>query len=193
MLPIVHPSPHPSPKDVQIKNFEFIAGPAPPTQPNTDPHCYHWALCPPGLPHTYSPLNRDAWESHLSDYLDREFVDAILNIIDVGESIGHSGPPKNQLCKNLRSALDHKEVISKEVNSLLAEGCIHGPFEEPPLPNFRCSPLGTSTRKRNPKRRIFNHYSWPELGSVNDEMPDIEGEIHYDSFESAAAVLRDSG
>src|SRR5882672_10706180 len=151
MLPIVHPSPHPSPNDVQIKNFEFIAGPAPPTRPNTDPHCNLRALCPPGLPHTYSPLNRDGWELHLSDYPDQEFMDAILNIIDVGASIGHLGPQKNQSWKNLRSALDHKEVILKEVNSLLAEGRIHGPFEEPLLPNFHCSPLGTSTRKCNPK------------------------------------------
>src|SRR5882672_6890009 len=99
MLPIVHPSPRPSPKDVQIKNLEFIARPAPPVRPNTDPRCNRQALCPPGLPHTYSPLNRDAWESHLSDYLDREFVDTILNIVDVGASIGHLGLPKNQLCK----------------------------------------------------------------------------------------------
>src|SRR5882672_9710655 len=91
-------------------------------------------------------------------------------------------------------SLSHPAITpALSTNSLLAEGRIHGPFEEPPLPNFHCSPLGTSTCKRNPKRRVFNHYSWPELGSVNDEMPDIEGEIHYDSFESAAAVLRDSG
>src|SRR5882672_4986300 len=192
-LPIVHPSPRPSPKDVQIKKFEFIAGPAPPTRPNTDPRCNCQALFPPGLPHTYSPLNRDAWESHLSDYQDQTFVDAILNIIDVGASISHLGPPKNQLCKNLRSALDHKEVILKEINSLLAERRIHGPFEDLPLPNFHCSPLGMSTCKCNPKRRIFNHYSWPEIGSVNDKTPDIEGEIRYDSFESAAAVLGKSG
>jgi len=67
-------------------------------------------------------------------------------------------------------------------------------FEEPPLPNyFCCSPLGHRLFKRHPKRRVFNHYSWPEIGSVNDEMPDIEGEINYNSFESAAAVLRESG
>src|SRR5882672_8861653 len=98
MLPIVHPSPRPSPRDVQIKKFEFIAGPAPPTQPNTNPHCNLWALCHTCLPHTYSPLNRDAWESHLSDYPDQEFMDAILNIIDVGASISHLGLPKNKSC-----------------------------------------------------------------------------------------------
>lgn len=141
----------------------------------------------------HSPLNRAAWDLHLVDYPERDFVDAILNIIDVGASIGHSGPPKSQSCKNLKSALDHPAVIAKEIESLLSQGRIHGPFAEPPLPNFRCSPLGTASRKRDPKLRVFNHYSWPKIGSVNDETPDSEGTIQYDSFTSAAAALRDSG
>ena len=120
-------------------------------------------------------------------------MEAIMNILDVGASIGHLGLPKNQLCNNLKSALDHEDIISKEINSLLLEGRIHGPFEELPWPNFRCSPLGTLMHKCNPKRCVFNHYSWPKLGSVNDEMPDIEGEIHHQSFASAAAALCESG
>jgi len=93
-------------------------------------------LCPPGLPHTISPLNRDTWESHLSDYPNKEFVEAILNIIDVGASISHLGSPKNQSCNNFKSALNHEDVISKKIISVLLEGHIHGPFKEPPLPNF---------------------------------------------------------
>ena len=112
-IPIVHPSPHPSPGDVQIKNIDFIAGAAPPIHTNIDPHCNFLALCPLGLPHTISPLNRDYWEFDLSDYPDREFVDAILNIIDVGASRGHLGLLKIQLCNNLRSVSDHKDVILK--------------------------------------------------------------------------------
>ena len=69
-----------------------------------------------------SPLNRDAWNFHLSDYLDHKFIDAILNIIDVGASIGHMGPPKSQLCRNIRSALDHSPVILNKIQALLAEG-----------------------------------------------------------------------
>jgi len=138
-------------------------------------------------------LIREAWDLFLADYPDREFVSGLLNIIDVGASIGHSGPPISQSCKNLRSALDHPDVISKEVESLRLEGRIHGPFEEPPLPYFRCSPLGTSTRKRDPKRRVFNHYSWPEIGSVNSQTADEEGSIVYESFTYAAAALKESG
>jgi len=78
-------------------------------------------------------------------------VSGLLNIIDVGASIGHSGPLMSQLCKNLRSAIDHPDIISKEINSLVSEGRIHGPFVDLPLPNFRCSPLGTATHKHNPK------------------------------------------
>jgi len=165
----------------------------PPTRPNTDPRCNRLASCPAGLPPAISPLNRDAWASNLEDYPDREFVDALLNIIDVGATIGHTGMQKHQSCKNLRSAIDYPNIISKEIDGLLEEGRIHGPFEAPPMANFRCSPLGTATRKRNPKRRVFNHYSWPRDASVNDETPDFEGVIKYDSFVSAAAALRSAG
>jgi len=93
----------------------------------------------------------------------------------------------------MRSALDHSAVISKEIDSLLSGGCIHGPFSELLLPNFRWSPLGTSTYKHNPKCHVFNHYSWPKDHSINDETHDAEGSIQYDPFNSVAATLQESG
>src|SRR5882724_3498999 len=111
----------------------------------------------------------------------------------MGESIGHSGLMISQLCNNLRSALYHNDIISKEIDSLWLEGCIHRPFSEPPLPHFHCSPLGSLSCKCNPKQHIFNHYSWPEFGLVNSQTPDMEGSIHYNSFTSMVAVLKESG
>jgi len=96
-------------------------------------------------------------------------MSSILNIIDVGASIGHLGPQNSQLCNNLRSALDHSAIISKKIDSLLSGGHIHGPFSELSLPNFCCSPLGTSTHRHNPKCCIFNHYSWPNGHSIKME------------------------
>src|SRR5882724_11724011 len=191
--PVVHPSPRPSHRDVQNINTIFPAGKNPPIRPNTNLCCNRLAMCPPGLPKAKSPMIREAWDLFLADYPDREFVNDLLNIIDVGASIGHSGPQISQSCKNLRSAIDHHDVISKEVNSLLIEGHIHGPFMEPPLPYFHCSPIGTSTCKRDPKICVFNHYSWPEIGSVNSQMADKEGSITYGSFTSVAAALKESG
>src|SRR5882672_5585684 len=124
--PFVHPSSRPSQRDEQSTNYLFPTGAPPPTHPNTDPRCNRVALCPSGLPAAIYPLIKEAWSSHLADYPDREFMNTVLNIIDVGASIGHSGPQISQSCSNLRSALDHRSITSKEIVSLHAEGHIHG-------------------------------------------------------------------
>ena len=116
--PLEHPSPHPSHRNVQNVNNIFPVGKNPPICPNTDLHCNCLALCPPGLPKASSSLIREAWYLLLADYPDCEFVNGLLNIIDVGAFIGHLGPPISQSCKNLRSATDHPDIISKEINSL---------------------------------------------------------------------------
>jgi len=54
-------------------------------------------------------------------------------------------------------------------------------------------PLGTSTSKCDPKQCVFNHYSWPKGHSINDETPNEEGLIYYDSFPLAAVALCKSG
>ena len=149
---LVHSSPHTSQGNVLLENTLFPVVSTPPTHPNTNPCCNSLASCPAGLPPAISPLKRATWASYLAEYPDREFVSTLLNIIDVGASIGHVGTQKSQSCKNLQSALDHPDIISKEIDSLLKDGRIHGPFEAPPLAHFRCSPLGTATCKCNPKQ-----------------------------------------
>ncbi|TFY57507.1 hypothetical protein EVJ58_g6982 [Rhodofomes roseus] len=67
---------------------------------------------------------------------------------------------------------------------------MHGPFPAPPLADFRCSPLGTVTRKRKPgKFRVINHLSWPDGTSVNDGIADHEAYIAYESFDKAVSEL----
>ena len=116
--PLGHPSPYPSHRNVQNVNNIFPVGKNLSNHPNTDLHCNHLALCPPGLPKASSPLIREAWDLLLTDYPDHEFVSRLLNIIDVGASIGQLGPLISQSCKNLRSATDHPDIISTEINSL---------------------------------------------------------------------------
>jgi len=112
--PVVHPSPCPSLGDVQKFNTLFFDGNNPPTCPNTDLCCNSLALCPPGLPKASSPLIRDAWDLLLANYPDCEFISGLLNIVDVGASIGHLGPLMSQSCKNLRSAIDHMTLYLRK-------------------------------------------------------------------------------
>jgi len=50
-----------------------------------------------------------------------------------------------------------------------------------------------ATCKCNPKHHVFNHSSWPKDASVNDETPEFEGVIKYDSFISTMEALNSAG
>jgi len=79
---------------------------------------------------------------------------------------------------NIKSSTHISHCVFSHFLSMAGlESGIHGPFREPPLPYFHFSPLGTSTRKCNPKWCIFNHYSWPKGHSINNKTPDEEGSL----------------
>ena len=83
----------------------------------------------------------------------------------------------------------------RDIATLAAFDRVSGPFSAPPLPDFRCSPLGVVARSKRQlnKFRVINHLSWPLGLSVNDGIPDAEASIGYDSFERAVDDLRASG
>ena len=166
----------------------------PPSCPNSDPHINMAPADTSSLPCVSSTLRRDAWAFFLQDYPDRIFVDAILHIIDCSCDIGFLGDWNIcQLCSNLSSAVLHPEAIVSDINLQLSCGRISGPFDMPPLPNFRSSPLGIATRKHCNKLRRIHHLSWPHGSSVNDGIPDSEASITYDMFQTAVSDLISSG
>ncbi|KAG9023013.1 hypothetical protein FS837_006040, partial [Tulasnella sp. UAMH 9824] len=114
-------------------------------------------------------------------------------IINHGASVGFHGPSALQSCSNLRSAFEVPESITVDIAALLSNGRAHGPFPSPPLPAFRCSPLGSVTHKRSSKHRRIHHLSWPEGSSVNDWIPDSEGSITYERFQHAVSAVRTLG
>ena len=141
-----------------------------------------------------SPLRINAWEHYLHDYPDRTFVATLLQIISFGADLGFIGDQHPQSCKNLKSAVEHNEFVSSSIEELTLSGHAAGPFPSPPLSNFRCSPLGVVSRKRNPnKLHVINHLSWPHNSSVNDGIPDSKAQISYDLFERAIHDLVSSG
>lgn len=164
---------------------------APPPRPNTDPRSNRPPLTSSPLPVVSSTLNKEAWSFYLQDYPDRDFVDTISHIIQHGANLGFSGDRNHlQTCSNLQSAPDFPTTIEADISAI---GRIRGPSTAPPFSNFRCSPLGSVTKKRTSKRRCIHHLSWPHGISVNDGIPDEEATIVYDTFNHAARDLADSG
>ena len=165
----------------------------PKPRPNTDPRANHPMYNISSTP-AQSNLNLLAWQSYLRDYPDPTLVDTLSNIIRHGANVGFSGPRHLiQLCSNLTSAIEHGPAIQLDINKQLASGRLRGPFPQPPLPHFRCSPLGAVTRKRSSKVRRIHHLSWPRGSSVNDGIPDHEASIVYEAFSCAVRDLIEAG
>lgn len=141
-----------------------------------------------------SNLNPDAWQLYLNDYPDPVFPATLNQIMRSGANLGCSGTRVgSQECPNLPSALIHASTISLDIAKQLTNGRTNGPFPQPPLANFRCSPLGAVTRKHSSKTRRIHHLSWPTGTSVNDGILEAEGMIVYDSFARAVDDLIASG
>ena len=175
-----------------LNQFPPISTPSP--RPNTAPHTNHPTLQPQNAPPVSSTLVAPAWAHYLSTYPDRTFVESILNMINHGANIGYTHDhARAQSSKNLTSALEHPDAVSADITAQVAKGCTRGPFDKPPLPHFRSSPLGAVVRKRATKVRRIHHLSWPAETSVNDGIPDEEAVISYDMFQRTVDDLIESG
>ncbi|KAF7350192.1 Integrase/recombinase xerD [Mycena venus] len=97
---------------------------------------------------------------------------------------------------NLKSAFSSPSVttaLSADIAAQVANGHTAGPFPAPPFPNFRCSLLGTVTRRRSTKVRRIHHLLWPRGKSVNDGIPDDEAAIRYDMIDRAISDIVRAG
>ncbi|KAG9223888.1 hypothetical protein CCMSSC00406_0007750 [Pleurotus cornucopiae] len=170
-------------------HFLFIT-----TTPNQHPRCNRASLHSSDSSPVQSTLVQLQWAHYLAEYPDPEFVLALLHIIQFGAAIGFDGTDKPQNCRNLKTAIEHPEVIDKDIRVLQSNGRICGPLSSPPHSAFRASPLGTVTRKRYPNKfRVINHLSWPPGDSVNDGIPDSEGHIVYEAVSQAISTIRRLG
>ncbi|KAJ3534181.1 hypothetical protein NMY22_g7033 [Coprinellus aureogranulatus] len=121
----------------------------------------------------------------------------LIHIIRHGANLGFSGDKSHsQSCTNLKTAFESPsttDYLSADIAAQVANERTHGPFLEPPFPNFRCSPLGAVSRKRSTKVRRIHHLSWPDGSSVNDGISDSEASINYDMVDKAITDLASSG
>ena len=69
---------------------------------------------------------------------------------------------------NLISAQQHLEIVSAKIPKELAAGRLAGPFDSPPFPNFRVSPLGVVPKKAPGEYRFIHHLLFSRDASVND-------------------------
>ena len=143
------------------------------------------AKCAPNvleLQRVLTPLRHSQFERELVNHPDKAWTHWLLNSIKNGVALGYDGPRGPSEAHNLKSALEHTQVIDEELRKECLASQILGPFSSRPIRNLKCSGLGAVPKKGGKWRMIF-HLSAPLGKSINDHTPKEDVSLHYASMD----------
>ena len=147
----------------------------------------------PSFPLPTTPVRVSSLAAELRSYPDQPFVAFLIEGFSKGFSIGYKGPLISHRPLNLRSAIDHPDVIDTYIAAECCSGHTAGPFPAPPFPSFNVSPLGAVPKKHSGKWRLILNLSNPPHGSVNDGIPLEEFTFKYISVDTASDAIMKLG
>ena len=143
-------------------------------------------------PKPWTPIRPFILERELSNHPNKTFVEELIHDLSYGCTIGYTGPQFSYLANNLLSANQQPEVIDATLEKECEVGRILGPFESPPLPNFRTSGLGL-VPKHDGGWRIIYHLSAPLNHSINDFINPVDYSLSYCSIDDAYDFINKLG
>ena len=143
-------------------------------------------------PPPWTPLRPFILERELCNYPDKVFVRQLIDSLRQGCKIGYTGPQFTYIALNLQSASQQPEVIDATLRDECEAGRILGPFDQPPLPNFRTSGLGL-VPKHDGGWRIIYHLSAPFAQSINDFIDPHAYSLSYCTIDDAYKILNELG
>lgn len=139
-----------------------------------------------------TPVNVHVLSYLLRHHPDRELVAFLVKGFSQGFDIMFAGPVVSTNPKNLKSARDHKEAVSRAILTEVARGHTAGPFSAPPFPVTHCSPLGAVAKDSGEVRLILD-LSQPTGASINEGIIEEYCTVKYTSFDSAVALVQKAG
>eukprot|EP00794_Sanderia_malayensis_P008298 gene8298-9181_t len=144
-------------------------------------------------PFASSPVILQELHKELSHYPDQNFAINLLNDFTFGFNIGYCGPQLQNISTNLKSTESNESPIADHIISELKLGRLAGPFTNPPLDNFRTSPIGVVPKKDSSKLRMITDLSSPKGLSINDFIDDNQAAVSFSSFDTAARLIASLG
>ena len=135
--------------------------------------------------------------SELSPPYDTQFERELVNhpdkawthwLLKNGVALGYDGPRGPSKARNLKSALEHVQVIDEELRKECLVNRILGPFSSRPIRNLKCSGLG-AVPKKGWKWHMILHLSAPLGKSINDHISKEDFSLHYASIDDATHML----
>ncbi len=117
-----------------------------------------------------TPLVWDHWQSMMADHPDRNFVNYVLGGIRNGFRTGCVRSISfTSARRNMRSALEHPEVVREYLEKEVQRGVLLGPFERGTIPGVVVSRFGVIPKGgRLGRWRLIVDFSHPDGKSIND-------------------------
>ena len=138
----------------------------------------------------FTVLRWEDWEECLRNHPDRRFVDYLTQGIREGFRIGYNyGAHQCKKAKdNMRSAMEHPQVVHNYIARECAEGRILGPFDPQSLLCIQTSRFGVILKGSGGWRLILD-LSSSEGWSVNDGIDPELCSLSYVTVDDAAAAI----
>ena len=143
-------------------------------------------------PLPWTPLRPLILEWELSNHPNKAFVKQLIYDLQHGCDIGYLGPQFAHLATNLAAASRQPKVIYAALLKECEAGRILGPFQTPPLPNFRSSGLGL-VPKHDGGWRVIYYLSTPALHSINDYIDPDSYSLTYCTIDDAYSIINKLG
>lgn len=109
-----------------------------------------------------------------------------------GFKLNYAGPRSSCAYDNLLSIKQNPEVATKKLINEIELGRMVGPFENKPISNLRCSPIGVVPKKTG-GFRLITHLSYPKENSVNDFIDERFTKVNYSSFDNIVNLVKRLG
>ena len=139
-----------------------------------------------------SPINVEKLTYYLDKYPNKEDANLLREGFTNGFRLQYTGNTFRSDVKNLKSADLHLNELKDKLLKEVKLGRIIGPFDEPPLDNFKVSPVGL-VPKSDGGWRLITHLSYPYGDSVNDGIDDKLCSVSYTSFDKVSKMVFDLG
>jgi hypothetical protein len=125
--------------------------------------------CSVNVPLMRKLLNEEKSKLKVSAY---ERMMKSLDNLEKGASLAQKGPLPACFVPNAESAYNYGESVTDTVAAWVVKKFVSGPFNDPPLKNFRVNPLAAIDQ--GTKIRPIMDVSAPKGSSLNDNMNDLE-------------------
>lgn len=107
-----------------------------------------------------------------------------------GFPLKFDGPEQDLHSENSTSAKHNPQIIEKTIQYELSLNRISGPYDSPPLQNFKSSPLAIREKKHSGKYRMLHNLSYPyDAHSVNHNISRQFTTVTYSSVKDAVAAI----